>query len=341
MTDAAGQLTCVTTSTFFPSTFAATPSSILFPGINSNAEAYFGGASASHPSVYKQFSLSTPYIARAPVAPTSPPIPSGNSPSNSAAGGNYDVSEQDYGYVDPFFIKFLAQDQNNVKQYPGLASCYPGGPSIDPGKTAALVSTPTFATALTSTTSSVTYVSGCFNTDSPLCATQAAPPINPGPVPEVAPTPSSPPNPPSPPESPPPPASPPPAPAPSPSAGVLNSVQFSQLLSALETTPVSNQPAEPSNAVAAVQASQLSSALQLSSPTSLQTSALPPPAPPVSNSVAAVGTTVTSSSTPNPTTGSAPAVFTGAAAPLIGASLSWTLLGVTGLGLGYQLLLTL
>lgn len=43
-----------------------------------------------------------------------------------------DSSGQDYGYVPQALIDWMARDPNYVSQYPYLASCYPGGPTIKP-----------------------------------------------------------------------------------------------------------------------------------------------------------------------------------------------------------------
>ena len=43
-----------------------------------------------------------------------------------------DNSKNDYGYVPQALIDWVARDPNYVSQYPYLASCYPGGPSIKP-----------------------------------------------------------------------------------------------------------------------------------------------------------------------------------------------------------------
>ena len=189
-------------------------SSLTFSGINSNAEQYFGGATATSSAgsgAITDVSLSNAYVYKVPptannLAP--PSLPSTGvfthsqvnmlkekraaDPTSSIVG--YDMTEADYGWVDPFFIKFLAQ--NYSEQYPGISTCLPGGPSIDPGRRSAeLVSTPTLALALTTTSSVTSYASGCFNTDSPVCAT-APPAPAPTLASEVAPTPSPPPPPP-------------------------------------------------------------------------------------------------------------------------------------------------
>lgn len=191
VTDKYGHLTCATSSTYYPSTLGATQSPVIFPGINSNVENYFNASTASNTGnvkVVTDVTLPTPYLDRVPSPTTATAIPSSQLPAQGAfaqsgfdalrgAGSpiNYDSSEADYGYVDPFFIKFLAQNSDYRKNYPNLAGCLPGGPSIDPGtRHANLVSTPTLSTAITNTVSTTNYQQGCFNTDSPDCATASA-----------------------------------------------------------------------------------------------------------------------------------------------------------------------
>ena len=325
VTDQNGHLTCATTSTFYPSTFTpGAQSSLLFSGINSNAEMYFQRATASKgPTVVTDISLSTPFVNVVSMGPT--PTASGSAmgefvsamrkraqvalPSPTAALND---SESVFGYVSPFFISFLAQDPDYVAQYPQLASCFPGGPSIDPFfKTAALVQQPTLVSELTSSTSSVTYLSGCFDTDSDLCSTVAPPPppsitplaesqptSNP-PLPVSSPRPRPPPTPPSvtpitesqPPPNPPTPvsSSPPPPPPSSPPAppeynpNNLAPGQLSQLFETLSVTP-SSTPPEPSSTLPPP-------------PTSLQTSTSPAVIPSVTPSEEA-----TSVTEPAPTT---------------------------------------
>ncbi len=390
MTDQNGQLTCVTTSTFYPSTFGMTQSPLFFTGINSNAEMYFAGATTTNSaaaSVVTDISLSTPYLAILSTTTTANALPAVNLPSTGiftqsdfgglkgkrAAGdptssvGGYDVSEADYGYVDPFFINFLAQDPNYQKQYPQLAGCLPGGPSIDPGtRVANLVSTPTLALSLTNTRSTKDYVSGCFHTDSPLCAT-VAPPV-PTALPVVAPTPAASPQPaPQPPQAPPTSvaASHPPPNPPSPpiqpisqayNPNELSPTQLSQLLGALQPTlgtttpepspispppPTSLQPSLSPPIVPSFAPSKLTSSAPEPVPTiSAQASTLPSPVlspPPTSLQtslsppvlVSAPSESATSAATPVPTTSARTSVlaFPGEAEKSRGKPL-WSLLSL-------------
>jgi len=297
-----------------------TQSPLLFPGINSNAEMYFAGATVSNSaaaSVVTDISLSTPYLATLSTTTTANGFAGINLPSTgiltqsefsglnrkraaadpTSSVGGYDTSEADYGYVDPFFISFLAQNPSYQKQYPQLAGCFPGGPSIDPGKRVAnLVSTPTLELSLTGTTSTTDYISGCFNTDSPLCATAAAP--KPTALPEVASTPANPqpaPRPPQasatsviPPQVPSNPPSPPIQPAsPSYNPKDLSPTQLSQLPGALQPTPGTTtpelqpiQPALPSYNPKDLSPTQLSQLLGALQPTPGTTTPEPSPVSP-------------------------------------------------------------
>ena len=273
VTESNGQLACVTTSTFYPSTFdTSIPSPVLFTGINSYAQEYFSSATATtSATVAAEISLSTPFVLPLGSVPTKytsltlptpaisdfvttkPKMARAVSTSTSLAL-NGSVSE--YGYVPNFFIDFMAQDPNYVAQFPDLASCFPGGPSIDPGlQTSAIVAAPTLLANLDlqSSATSVTYPSGCFDPDSARCSA-AANPSSPSvtPVEETAP-----PSPPSPQASNPPmspPSNPTPQPPSSPAAqsspastrynpNDLSSDQLSNIFSALQVSP--SPPAQP------------------------------------------------------------------------------------------------
>ena len=277
VTEANGQLACVTTSTFYPSTFdTSIPGSVLFTGINSYAQQYYSSATATtSATVAAEISLSTPFVLPLGSVPTkytslTQPTPAISDfvttkpkmaravPTSSSLALNGSVSE--YGYVPNFFISFLAQDPNYVSQFPDLASCFPGGPSIDPGlQTSAIVQAPTLLgnLDLQSSATSVTYPSGCFNPDSSLCSAAAnspspllapveesVPPSTPGPQASISPT--------SPPSSPPPQPLNTPAvqssPAPSPyNPNNLSPEQLRSLLSVLQT-PASSPAVPPSSA---------------------------------------------------------------------------------------------
>lgn len=43
----------------------------------------------------------------------------------------YQVMNENFGYVPQSLIDWMAQDPEYVSKYPGIASCLPGGPSID------------------------------------------------------------------------------------------------------------------------------------------------------------------------------------------------------------------
>ena len=83
----------------------------------------------------------------------------------------YDNSDGDYGYVPQDLIDWMAKIPKYLSQYPYLASCYPGGPSIkpdnyNPGECTGTVVSPVDAVAVsdltTSTQVSVSSV-GCFH----------------------------------------------------------------------------------------------------------------------------------------------------------------------------------
>lgn len=89
-------------------------------GINSNAELYFSNGprtdSANVSSKFDmiQVSFSKPFV----YAPLSDQFPS-------------KVVNENLGYVPQTLIEWMAQQPDNVSKYPGVASCLPGGPSID------------------------------------------------------------------------------------------------------------------------------------------------------------------------------------------------------------------
>ncbi|KAG8527698.1 uncharacterized protein KY384_007852 [Bacidia gigantensis] len=350
ITDSNGQLVCTTVSTFFPSTFGATPSSVLFPGVNPYAEAYFNGATATNApaaSVATDLSLSTPYLDKLPTPAIATNLPANAIPSTggftqngfnglrAATSGSLDTSESDYGWVDPFFIKFLAQQSDYLSQYPGLSTCLPGGPSIDPGRrTANLVPTPTLAPAITDTATSTTYVSGCLNTAAPECAT--VPPPSPTPpqpdtqAPEPSPTSVAPPPPP-PSSSPPPPPPPPPSPsAPSFNPGDESPSQLSELFSALQpaSTPVASpvSPPPPVSIETSPPPPVVTTSVPPSPATTLETSPSPPAVTPNPS------TTPAGESRATAPTISSPSTFPGAASR-DGREPLWSLLSLS-LGLG-------
>ena len=338
-----GQLACVTASTFYPSTFnPSIQSSVIFTGINSNAEQYYSSATATtSATVAAEISLSTPFVlplGSIPAGYTTLTLPTPavsdyiNSRrkiaravvTSSSLPLNSSVSE--YGYVPNFFISFLAQDPSYEAQFPGLASCFPGGPSIDPGtKSSALVEGPTLVAGLVSTTTSVAHPSGCFDPNSPACLTAVSAPSPSIPaVPESAPSsaPSPPPPPPPPPPSSPPPplpSSPPlpppssptaPSPAASPAYNPNNLLpgQLSGLLSALQVSPSpstpSTPPVIPPTPSSATQPPLPSTPAPPSSPPSLSIPGASPssPSPPPPNS-------------PSPTSSPAPQFIPGSSPP--------------------------
>ncbi len=313
VTESNGQLACITTSTFYPSTFdTSIPGSVLFTGINSHAQEYYSSVTATtNATVAAEISLSTPFVlplGSIPAEYTSLTLPTPavsdfiNTkrkmaraiPTSTSPSPAFNSSESEYGYVPNFFISFLAQDPNYVAQFPQLASCFPGGPSIDPGiKTSGLVPGPTLIGNLVSSTTSVAHPSGCFDLNSPLCLTAAkAPSPSTTPVAESAPPLA--PNPPAPIVSPPAPSPNSPA-APSPPAPPTynpNSLSPEQLTNLLSVLQVPSSP--PTSSPPPVRAPLQSTAIQpppQSSPAPLSSPAPqlipgssstqpPPPSPP-------------------------------------------------------------
>ncbi|KAL2056446.1 hypothetical protein ABVK25_003470 [Lepraria finkii] len=150
---------------------------------------YFGNATASYgPSVIATIHLSTPYVNVISMGPTLTTAVStegefvsamrkraqAEAPSPTALIGS---SKSDFGYVLPFFIKFLANQSKYAAQYPQIASCLPVEPSIDPSlKQIALASNPDIDSDLFSIITSITHPDGCLVPDSIKCATGLPPP---------------------------------------------------------------------------------------------------------------------------------------------------------------------
>ena len=88
--------------------------------INSNAENYFftgqtpGSAVMSSKFDMVQVSFSTPFV----YAPLSDQFPS-------------KIVNENFGYVPETLIEWIARHPDYVSKFPGIASCLPGGPSID------------------------------------------------------------------------------------------------------------------------------------------------------------------------------------------------------------------
>jgi hypothetical protein len=110
-----------------------------FLNLNSNAQAYFGGAGASpiyrpagDPDVNPRaptlvapaiITLATPFIyqpARGRLGTTI----------SEACGGKIAPDTEDYGYVPQTVLDHLIGNKDIAAQYPGLSACLPAGPSI-------------------------------------------------------------------------------------------------------------------------------------------------------------------------------------------------------------------
>ena len=140
MHDKDGHLQCATTSTYraecpdpeqeesYPTIATVgnhtrdrgSSTALPITGVNSNAESYFFGGqkpdSAINASMFDMLpvSFSKPFV----YAPLSDEFPD-------------KVVNENFGYVPQSLIEWMAQDSDYVSKFPGIASCLPGGPSID------------------------------------------------------------------------------------------------------------------------------------------------------------------------------------------------------------------
>ena len=221
VTDQSGQLVCTTTSIYNPCTATVDGGGTQFSGINAYAESYFDESSNGQPSNsttaasanLSDFSLqdvaeihfSTPFVYLPPDKANEElsPMPAVEvqtaqgtitlvieeaEPTISNSKSN-DNSDQDYGYVPQTLIDWMAKNPRYVSQYPYLASCYPGGPSIKPdglqgrdGEYSLLPMAPIYASVasdLTTSTQVTVSSAGCFHPEA--CPTPA-PAATPNPV---------------------------------------------------------------------------------------------------------------------------------------------------------------
>lgn len=102
-------------------THSANPQGALqITGVNSNAESYFStGPKMDSAIISAKFdiiniSFSEPFVY----------APSGEQFSTQ-------VVNEDFGYVPQTLIEWIAQHPDYISNFPGIASCLPGGPSID------------------------------------------------------------------------------------------------------------------------------------------------------------------------------------------------------------------
>lgn len=95
---------------------ASTNSALYFTGINSNAERYFDRSPKNGSAMIDvvPISFSTPFV----YAPLSDQSPSS-------------VVNENLGYVPQTLIEWMAQDPHCISKFPSIASCLPGGPSVD------------------------------------------------------------------------------------------------------------------------------------------------------------------------------------------------------------------
>ena len=122
ISDTDGLPACTTTSTYKAtcSTYAQPQSALYITGINSNAENYFNSNENQTPAMAQDnpnvvpISFAKPFL----YVPLSDPFPSR-------------VVNENFGYVPQTLIEWMAQESNYASRLPGIASCLPGGPSID------------------------------------------------------------------------------------------------------------------------------------------------------------------------------------------------------------------
>ena len=122
ISDIDGLYACATTSTYRAtcSTNVQPQSALYITGINSNAESLFhpnevqtSAMTLDNPDVVL-VSFSKPFV----YVPPSDPFPSR-------------VVNENFGYVPQTLIEWMAQNSDHASKFPGIASCLPGGPSID------------------------------------------------------------------------------------------------------------------------------------------------------------------------------------------------------------------
>ena len=123
ISDIGGLPVCATTSTYRPTCYSNTqPQSPLYiTGINSIAESYFNSSEDQRSAMDLDnsdvipISFSKPFV----YVPLSDPFPSR-------------VVKENFGYVPQNLIEWMAQNSDYASKFPGIASCLPGGPSMDP-----------------------------------------------------------------------------------------------------------------------------------------------------------------------------------------------------------------
>ena len=192
-----GDLACTTASTYIPPPpLIADEGDTIFSGINEYAESYFGGspknghlsnstspaganlAALSPRNVAEiQFSAPFAYLSSEGATEGLGPMPSigvntyGGTVHFVIQDGNgafsyssKDSSNEDYGCVPQALIDWMAADPDYVSQYPYLASCYPGGPSIMPDQLSVVGPVAQSAVPDLTTSAQVNILSsGCFH----------------------------------------------------------------------------------------------------------------------------------------------------------------------------------
>ncbi|KAL8719882.1 MAG: hypothetical protein Q9225_003179 [Loekoesia sp. 1 TL-2023] len=138
VTDSKGNPACTTTSTGSVVCTGLTNSTtilsdMIFPGVNTYAEAYFINESTNAPTVtfapsrnsindYTIISFSTSFIYQ----------PLRRALTSVLTLASKDDALEDFGHVPQTLIDWMAQNSDYAAQYPGLNSCLPRGPSILP-----------------------------------------------------------------------------------------------------------------------------------------------------------------------------------------------------------------
>jgi len=148
VTDKNSNRVCATPSAFtkIPATgFVGDPANTLsvptFSGINSYAEAYFGGLGIVGVNIADQYTDKDGHVVHQTSTPSGVVIslttPFIYAPERGAKGETGDGraciqtgGTENYGYVPQTVLDYLIANQYYSAQYTGLESCLPGGPSI-------------------------------------------------------------------------------------------------------------------------------------------------------------------------------------------------------------------
>ncbi|KAL8782886.1 MAG: hypothetical protein Q9195_009542, partial [Heterodermia aff. obscurata] len=102
---------------------------------------------------------STIYVTESATTPTT------TYPTSTYSTSTIDIVNHDYGYVPQDLINWMAADPDYAAQYPGLESCLPGGPTIEPavGCAAAAAAVATAVPDLTTSSATTIKNLACFH----------------------------------------------------------------------------------------------------------------------------------------------------------------------------------